>query len=93
MKNSRSEKVWRTIRALRTFTLDDLQTITGVSRESIKGYVALLKAGGYLRVTKTKGEVGRRYTYMLAKDTGTLAPTMRTCLYDPNTGEFILRKG
>ncbi len=89
MKAPTSEKLWRTIRVLRTFTLHDMEVITGVSAPAVRTYVSLLKAGGYLRVTAVKTHRGPRNTYALTKDTGAKAPTVRTCLYDPNTGEFI----
>ncbi len=84
-----SEKLWRTIRVLRTFTLHDLEAITGVSGPAVRTYVSLLKAGGYFRVTAAKNRRGPRNTYVLIKDTGAKAPTVRMRLYDPNIGEFI----
>jgi hypothetical protein len=89
MKAPTSEKLWRTIRALRTFTFHDLEIITAISMPAVRTYVSLLKAGGYLRVTPLKNHRGARNIYVLIKDTGAKVPTVRTCLYDPNTGEFI----
>jgi len=77
------------MRALRTFTLHDLEAITGTSAHTIRKYASLLKATGYLRATATKTHRGPRKTYTLTKDTGTRAPVMRLCLYDPNIKELI----
>ena len=84
-----SEKLWRTIRVLRTFTLHDMEVITGVSAPAVRTYVSLLKAGGYLRVTAVKTHRGPRNTYALTKDTGGSAPRCGRASTIPTTGEFI----
>ncbi len=88
--NTSSERLWRTIRGLRSFTIHDLIAIAQCSEQEARVYISLLLAGGYLRVSETKQYDRKTYVYALAKDTGAKFPTKRTCLYDPNTGEFIL---
>ncbi len=90
--NTSSERMWRTIRALRTFTLDELLSIAQVSVAQVWSYLSLLHTGGYLKITTSKWD-GRKRVYKLIKDTGARHPAERTCLYDQNTGEYIHPKG
>jgi hypothetical protein len=90
--NTSSERLWRTIRALRKFTIDELMSIAQVGEVKVRSYLSLLHTGGYLKTVTSRID-GRRRVYKLIKDTGAKHPRERVCLYDPNTGEYIHPKG
>lgn len=71
-KQFRKDKMWRVIRAKRTFTLDDLAELSGASRLYCKEFVALLIRR---EVVKKISKPGVPAVYRLVEDPGpALAP-------------------
>lgn len=78
------DQVWASIRKLREFSIADLESDSGVNRETVKSYVNGLQKAGYLVITgKDNRRSNRLYTqrnlllgqlFKLEKDTGVDAP-------------------
>lgn len=72
------QAMWEAMRALRRFTLADLDHLN-VERDTIKTYVRSLVQGGYLNAERQAG-TGGRYApaaYELVRDVGLEAPRLR----------------
>lgn len=80
------EKIWKVIRGLGSFTVEDVVTLTEVKSSAVSAYLSLLHKTGYLRLEdKRKTPRGRsQYVFRLVKNTGPKAPLQRRCMYDPN---------
>jgi len=81
--------MWKIMRGLLTFTVEDLVTLTGATMKYAQSYVAKLKRCGYLRYEGRTTKVNHyNYArYRLIKNTGPAAPTIVHGLKDGNTGE------
>ncbi len=83
-KNSR-DKIWKVIRALREFSIEEAATLTELTSATVSGYVHQLLHAGYVRQAGIRREAnGRKRLYRLAKNTGPKAPVPCRCIYDPN---------
>lgn len=88
-------KMWRAMRVLRSFDLPTVMMTAGTSRQASAAFIALLARAGYLRRIKRGGPAeGGWAVYRMVRDTGPLAPVVRTVqapfqrfLVDANTGE------
>ena len=59
--------VWHLVRSHRTFTADEIERLSGASRETVKEYLQCLVRAGYLRKPN-------KSTWHLVKDPGPIAP-------------------
>lgn len=80
------EKVWKVIRGLNEFTVDDVVVLTGLQRATVAVYLSTLHKAGYLRIS---GKKRQQAIYRMVKNTGPKAPIQRRCLYDPNTKKLM----
>lgn len=72
--------MWEAIRALREFTLADLECKTRLKESALRSYVEALTKGGYLerhRPTERVGGNFPRATWTLVRDIGVEAPRVR----------------
>ena len=90
-KGETSEALWRSIKILNRFSLDDLYSHVSVTHKAgkahIKHYLTALTRAGYLVRTAN-------LEYLLVKNTGAEAPQLLavTEIYDPNLDEITLRE-
>lgn len=92
-----NENVWRSMRILKTFTVNELVANSGTSKKSVShgtviAYVRLLRNAGYLIVVeKLKNKVER---LKLIKDTGRKPPQILRVkeVYDPNINKIVYRE-
>ncbi|MDI1471905.1 hypothetical protein THER_1669 [Thermodesulfovibrio sp. N1] len=87
------QKIWKVIRGLLTFTIDDIVRLTGCNERNAYYYICKLNKAGYFRVidkqaTKTK----HRRVYRLIKNTGPLAPIETSVIFDPNIKEVMINE-
>lgn len=101
-RNTLRERAWRAMRIRRRFTIADLVSDAATSDDgnpakNIGAYLSSLAQAGYVRVLPnripgtTAGSNGFK-RYMLARDTGPLAPVRmaKSCaMHDFNTGEDV----
>jgi predicted transcriptional regulator len=67
--------IWRAIRFLRQFDLEELESTSGQSHANVQKYVLRLAKAGYLRLTtKADGQPGKANTYRLIRNTGQFPP-------------------
>ena len=92
MNTTTTEKTWKAIRIIKTFTYDELQTITGSSYAVLRRFISLLVNVGYVKAVGRVDGARKKRVYRLVKDTGPKHPRKTMCLYDPNTKEVIPRK-
>jgi len=83
------EKIWKVIRGLGEFTVDDVVILTGLQRTTVSVYLSTIHKAGYLRISAKKGYYA---VYRIVRNTGAKAPLQRRCVYDPNTKETLLIK-
>ena len=90
MKLSAQEKVWRVIRGLGDFTVEELAILVEEKQHTVTFYTSLLCKAGYIRhVGKRKAASGwPQRVYRLVKNTGPKAPIQKRCLFDPNTSKM-----
>lgn len=86
--------LWRTMKILRIFTVVELAHAAStealkVGEETTRRYVRFLERARYLVVRKDLGASTAHYEFMRSRDTGPLAPEIRSKahVYDPNRGE------
>lgn len=94
-KNRHRQRMWLSMRVLRTFTTKDLAVTANTTLRHAQLYVAGLKPAGYVRELPhiNKGRSVAR-SYRLVKDTGPNAPRVTDeGLSDLNTGEHFDLKG
>jgi hypothetical protein len=77
-------RVWRSMRMMRVFTYNDLQTTAETSMRNLRNYVAPLERTGFVRSMPT-GK-GRERQFQLLRDSGPHAPRVlrNNQVYDPN---------
>lgn len=80
------DRIWKILRVLRKFTIDEVVTLSEVKGEYVVKYIKTLFYAGYVRQAGlTDNPQGRKVRlYHIAKDTGPKAPIPCRCLYDPN---------
>jgi predicted AAA+ superfamily ATPase len=75
------ERVWAAIRALRDFTLSDLELRSKVNEDTVRSYLECLVAGGYVKCVEQGGtRKGSEYVpsrYTLLRDCGIHAPRLQ----------------
>lgn len=94
-QNRHRQRMWLSMRVLRTFTTKDLVMTADTTLRHAQLYVAGLKAAGYLRELPhiNKGRSVAR-SYQLVKDTGPNAPRVTDeGLTDANTWETFDLEG
>lgn len=93
-KNKR-EKIWKTIRALREFSVEEVAILVGVDSSAVSQYVYRLYQAGYVRVGGMRKEADgrKRRKWNLAKNTGPKAPVPCRCIYDPNIDDATVSEG
>lgn len=71
--------IWTAIRELQSFTRGALcMRVPKVKEAAVRGYLAALKKGGYLKFDPESGRViGKARTYVLIRDIGVEAPRLR----------------
>ncbi|MGO1072592.1 hypothetical protein [Lysobacter sp. CA199] len=87
-----ADKIWRAMRMLRRFTVDELVAVVETSTfRTVGSYASVLARTGFLRVWKGPS-TGRRGQppkhYQMVRDSGPIAPSFvkyGTTLYDHNT--------
>lgn len=88
-----SSVAWRTIKILKSFSLDELEAHIGMShtiaRSTLRHYTSLLAKAGYLKNTGT----AQRPHYVLIKNTGGRAPQVWriTEVYGTNVNDFVVK--
>jgi len=84
-KNHR-DKIWKTIRVLREFSVEEVAILIDVDNSVVSRYVYQLFQAGYVRVGGMRKEVDgrKRRKWQLVKNTGPKAPVPCRCIYDPN---------
>ena len=70
-KDTGWDRIWRTIRALRRFTVNDLIQLTGCKEDSCRDFVGLLKREQFIRAINPKI---KPVTWVLCKDPGPQRP-------------------
>jgi hypothetical protein len=97
---NKRQQLWRTMKRLRQFTVDDLRLMAGtddspVDFGSADVYCRFLAKAGYVRVSEPgrTGKHGRLtvYEFVRAKDTGPKAPVIQrvNTVFDPNLREIV----
>jgi len=86
------QKIWVSMRIMRSFTVADLMATAEVSQGAVTSYLQSLRHAGYVRSSVRRDAERGRMTYRLISNTGPLAPvdwrTIKT-LFDPNTNEEL----
>lgn len=86
MSVTKRSKIWRAMRFLRRFSLEDLQVTTEIAYRECQQYAQELYKAGYLRLCSKQSSPGQQFTYLLVRNSGPLTPSARrTEVYDPNT--------
>ena len=89
------EKVWRAIRYLKKFSIEDIESTTHQSYPNVRRYLRRLAAAGYVRLlNQAKG--GTVHFYQLVRDTGPLPPIPQfevKATFDPNNGQTYPEAG
>jgi DNA-binding transcriptional ArsR family regulator len=89
-KNNR-EKIWKVIRALREFSIEEVATLTELTSAIVSVYVHQLLGAGYVKQAGIRKEAsGRKRLYRLTKNTGPKAPVPCRCIYDPNIDDAAI---
>ncbi|WP_019500862.1 hypothetical protein [Pseudanabaena sp. PCC 6802] len=73
------EKIWRSMRIFKTFTVGDIAMVCGLHEDTVGRYVNKLKQVDYVRVhvsNKGGGKAGAYHTYRLVRDTGPRSPVV-----------------
>lgn len=85
-QDKNKEKIWKVIRALREFTIEEVSTLTEIAYQNVALYVNRLFHAGYIRQGgMRKNASGKKVRlWQLAKNTGPKAPIPCRCIYDPN---------
>jgi len=81
------DRVWQSMRIMRTFTMPDLAATADASYDNVKKYVRGLEIAGIVRmVRRPTGRMGGHAVYHLVRDIGPHAPRLRIdgTTYDPN---------
>ena len=82
------DRVWQSMRILRSFTQPDLVATADISTSNVKKYVSGLLKSGYLKVQheRDSGRKGGHAVYRIVRDTGPKAPRLQSDgnTYDPN---------
>lgn len=93
-KNNR-EKIWKVIRALREFTVEEVAILVNISSSIVSSYVFHLYQAGYVRQggRRTEADGRKRRLWQLAKNTGPKAPIPCRCIYDPNIDDATVTEG
>lgn len=96
---SARERLWRTIRVLRTFDVPTLVIAAGATRRSAEDLINCLHRAGYLRqLVRGNSQSGTWSTYRLGRNTGPRSPSIQhrkidgriqRFLVDGNTGERV----
>lgn len=93
------ERMWRTMKMLRTFTPRDLSVAASlpdapVALEEAKHYARTLSAAGYLTVVRPGTPHGGLATYRFARNTGPKPPVVahQRVVVDPNLREVVWRQ-
>lgn len=91
----RNERLWRTMRMLREFSVDELKLGASTRTDTVSlslasRYVTTLHDAGYLIVTRERGNTTPAI-YRLVRDTGPLPPQLQTVrrIFDPNKGRVM----
>ena len=99
-RETNQQRMWRAMRILRRFTLNDLtmqaSTEDGiVTHKGAKVYCRYLEWAGYLRRPGKKAGRSRwsfeRAVFILVRNSGPLCPqvTSKKAVYDPNTSKIV----
>ncbi|KAF0145075.1 MAG: hypothetical protein FD156_1186 [Nitrospirae bacterium] len=88
------EKIWKVIRVLREFSVEEVSTLTELIYKVVSGYVFHLYNAGYVRQAgkRKEGDGRNRVLWRIAKNTGPKAPVICRCLYDPNIDNLMQLK-
>jgi hypothetical protein len=70
-RTTAQQRIWKAIRAARSFTLDELARLSGAGRSYCKEYVDALQRNGAVKNTAGKGQAGY---YRLVADPGPVVP-------------------
>jgi len=87
------DRVWQSMRILRTFPLPDLVATAEAGHDNVKKYVRGLETAGIVRmVRRPTGHKGGHAHYHLMRDLGPHAPRLRIdgTTYDPNACKTML---
>jgi len=86
------EKIWKVIRALMGFSVEEVSTLTELAYQVVSSYVFHLYNAGYVRQAgkRKEGDGRKRVLWRIAKNTGPKAPVICRCLYDPNIDSTLL---
>lgn len=87
------DRIWQSMRILRSFTIPTLMATAEASETNVMRYVRGLLAASYLYVVKPRdsGRRGGHAVYRLIRDTGPIAPRLQRngTTYDPNKHEVV----
>jgi hypothetical protein len=81
------QRLWRSMRMLRQFSVPDLEATAEAERSHIGVFIRALVAAGYVQVEQPRqnGKRGGHAVYRLIRNTGPVAPRLATDgLYDAN---------
>jgi predicted transcriptional regulator len=86
--------IWRTMRALKRFTTDELAAVASenaeqveISVETCRQHLGALVRAGYVRAKRAPG--GNHKIYELVRNTGPLPPTLSHAVFDRNLGQTV----
>lgn len=86
------DRVWQSMRVMRTFTRPDLMATAEASEDNVSKYVRGLVRAGIVTIVKPRdsGRKGGHEIYRLIKDLGPTAPRLRSngTTYDVNRREI-----
>jgi predicted transcriptional regulator len=93
-KEGAQDKMWRSMRIFRSFTVSDIAATSSLHIETVKRYVNKLKQAGYVSVQVSNGGGGKRGAYnlyRLLKDTGVRSPVVLRDgrVFDCNLNEYV----
>lgn len=83
-------RIWRGMRALRVFSLEDLEMLSQTSYANVRKFTKSLELSGFVRIIKDRepGRKGSLQLYQLVRNSGPRCPIPRfrqAVVYDPNT--------
>lgn len=88
----KTAKMWRAMRAMRTFTVNDVKRISGIeSRDTVYSYIYLMEQRDYLRIESTKSAPGAPNVYRCVRINVIEAPGWTQLKY-PDIADAISRE-
>lgn len=92
IEDSKTDKIWKACRALRTFTVSQVQRITEIEkRETVRKYIYLLEQCGYLRIEGQKNAPGAPNVYHIVRSKVIEAPDWHQLRY-PEADEAMRKE-